>query len=238
MASTNSITAALFTSLLFTACAQEEPVMESTHQVAAHSASSKGHAKHNAINTASEALSELKAGNRRFMKGEMTHTNYQEQIEQTAGDQHPHSVILSCLDSRIPPEVVFDQGMGNIFVARVAGNVEDPNVLGSMEFATKVKGSKLIVVMGHDHCGAVKGAVDDAQLGSLTQLCDQIKPAITGDSTDMEAMLDETSRNNVRMTMADILHDSPVIKELVDAEEVAIVGAYYSLETGKVRFIQ
>ncbi|MCX6276401.1 MAG: carbonic anhydrase family protein [Bacteroidetes bacterium] len=200
-------------------------------------ATSHGGAKHAAINTADEALAELKNGNQRFMEGKLHNTNYKEDIEQTKSDQHPHSLILSCLDSRIPPEIIFDQGIGNIFVARVAGNIEDPNILGSMEFATKVKGTKLIVVMGHNKCGAVKGAIDNAELGNLTQLVDQIKPAITGDKSNMDKMLNETAEKNVQLTISDILKQSPVIAEQVKQGTVKIVGAFYDLTSGKVNFM-
>jgi len=189
------------------------------------------------ISTPDEALTELKDGNLRFIEGKMINTNYKEEIEQTKTDQHPHSLILSCLDSRVPPEIIFDQGIGNIFVARVAGNIEDPNVLGSMEFATKVKGTKLIVVMGHSKCGAVKGAIDNAELGNLTQLVNQIKPAITGDKSNMDLMMTETSKKNVELTIADILKNSSVISELVVEGKLKIVGAYYDITTGKVIFI-
>ena len=190
------------------------------------------------VNSPDDALAELKNGNDRFMKDELINTNYKEQIEHTKSDQHPHSLILSCLDSRIPPEIIFDQGIGNIFVARVAGNVEDPNILGSMEFATKVKGTKLIVVMGHNKCGAVKGAIDNAELGNLTQLVNQIKPAITGDKSNIDLMLDETAKENVKMTIADILKESPVISELVKNGSVKIVGAFYDITSGQVSFIE
>ena len=189
------------------------------------------------INSADEALSEMKSGNQRFLDGKPINTNYKNQIEETKNDQHPHTLILSCLDSRIPPEIIFDQGIGNIFVARVAGNIEEPNILGSMEFATKVKGTKLIIVMGHNKCGAVKGAIDDAELGNLTQLVAQIKPAIVGDTTNMENMLNETSKQNVKMTIADILKLSPVISELVKENKVKIAGAFYDITTGKVIFL-
>ena len=189
------------------------------------------------INSSDEALSEMKSGNQRFLDGKPINTNYKSQIEETKNDQHPHTLILSCLDSRIPPEIIFDQGIGNIFVARVAGNIEEPNILGSMEFATKVKGTKLIIVMGHNKCGAVKGAIDDAELGNLTQLVAQIKPAIIGDTTNMENMLNETSKKNVKMTIADILKLSPVISELVKENKVKIVGAFYDITTGKVTFL-
>lgn len=189
------------------------------------------------IKTPDDALTELKNGNARFLNGKFINTNYQADIEKTKIDQHPHSLILSCLDSRIPPEIIFDQGIGNIFVARVAGNIEDPNILGSMEFATKVKNTKLIVVMGHNKCGAVKGAIDNAVLGNLTQLVSQIKPAISGDKTNMDDMMDKTSHKNVELTIADIQKQSTVLSDLVKEGKLKIIGAFYDLTTGKVTFM-
>ena len=180
-------------------------------------------------------MAELKAGNARFLANAMLNTDYKTQIEHTKENQHPHSLILSCLDSRVPPEIIFDQGIGNIFVARVAGNIVDADILGSMEFATKVKGTKLIVVMGHNKCGAVKGAIDNAQLGNLTQLVSKIKPAIVH-NTDNNKM-DETAQNNVKITIGNIVRDSPVIAELIKEGKVKIVGAYYDIESGKVSFL-
>ena len=162
-------------------------------------------------------------------------TNYKKQIEQTAGGQKPHSVILSCMDSRVPPEIIFDQGIGNVFVIRVAGNVEDLNVLGSMEYAVEHSGSKLIVVMGHNHCGAVTGAVKDSKLGNLTQLLDQIKPAIQSDPKNPD-IVDETAKNNVKITVEDVLKKSDIIRKMVNEKKVAIVGAFYDIETGVVTF--
>lgn len=201
------------------------------------SSNSKAAAKNLSIKTPDDALAELKNGNQRFIDGKLINTNYKEEIEATKNDQHPHSLILSCLDSRIPPEIIFDQGIGNIFVARVAGNVEDPNILGSMEFATKVKGTKLIVVMGHNKCGAVKGAIDNAELGNLTQLVEQIKPAITGDKSNADSMMNESAKKNVELTIADILKQSPVINDLVKQGSVKIVGAFYDITDGKVSFM-
>lgn len=227
-------TAILCISILMASCGQNKT---DAPQVEVESKTEKGDHEQVVISTPEDALTELKSGNQRFVEGKLINTDYHEQIEHTKSDQHPHSLILSCLDSRIPPEIIFDQGIGNIFVGRVAGNVEDPNILGSMEFATKVKGTKLIVVMGHNKCGAVKGAVDNAELGNLTQLVNQIKPAITGDKSNPDLMLDETAKNNVRMTIADILKESPVIDESVKNGSVKIVGAFYDLTTGKVVFI-
>ena len=204
-----------------------------THKTHAKSSNSKHEIL--TIHTPDEAILELKDGNKRFLQNKPINTDYKSQIEHTKSDQHPHSLILSCLDSRIPPEIIFDQGIGNIFVARNAGNIEDQNILGSMEFATKVKGTKLIVVMGHNHCGAVKGAVDDVELSHLTQLVNQIKPAIV-QNENKKLMLDETSKNSVKRTIDDILKRSPVIEELVKKNQVKMVGAYYNLENGKVTF--
>ncbi len=218
-------------SILFASCGQNKT--ESSHAENARAAHEQV-----MISTPDDALAELKSGNQRFVDGKLTNTDYHEQIEQTKSDQHPHSLILSCLDSRIPPEIIFDQGIGNIFVARVAGNVEDLNILGSMEFAAKIKGTKLIVVMGHNKCGAVKGAVDNAELGNLTQLVNQIKPAITGDKSNPDLMLDETAKNNVRMTIADIQKGSPVISELIKEGNLKIIGAFYDITSGQVSFIE
>ena len=198
-----------------------------THQKSEH---------HVAINTPDEAIAELKAGNARFVESKLSNTNFKEQIEATKGGQHPHSLVLTCLDSRVPPEIIFDQGIGNLFVARVAGNTEDANIVGSLEFATKIKHTKLIVVLGHSHCGAVEGAIANAQLGQLTQLLDQIKPAIVGDTTNKAQMVELTAKRNVTKTIEDILAASPTISEQVQKGEVKIVSAYYNIENGIVAF--
>lgn len=189
------------------------------------------------INSPDDALTEMKAGNQRFLDGKLVNTDYTNQIEQTKDGQHPHTIVLTCIDSRTPPEIVFDQGIGNIFVARVAGNIEDPNILGSIEYAVKVVGSKLIVVMGHNDCGAVKGAIDNVELGNLTQLVDQIKPAIVGDTTNKKNMVNETSKNNIKLTIEKILKSSSVVNDLVKEEKIKIVGAYYDITNGKVTFL-
>ena len=220
----------IFSWLLILSCGQNKSNSQKdtyAENITAHTA---------VINSPEDALAEMKIGNQRFLSGKFVNTDYKNQIEQTKTDQHPHTLILSCLDSRIPPEIIFDQGIGNIFVARVAGNIEDPNILGSMEFATKVKGTKLIIVMGHNRCGAVKGAIDNAELGNLTQLVDQIKPAIVGDTTNLDNMLNQTSKNNVKMTINDILKSSSVINSLVKENKVKLVGAYYDIATGQVTF--
>ena len=190
------------------------------------------------VNSPDDALTEMKAGNKRFLDRKLVNTDYTNQIEQTKDGQHPHTIVLTCIDSRTPPEIVFDQGIGNIFVARVAGNIEDPNILGSMEYAVKVVGSKLILVMGHNDCGAVKGAIDNVELGNLTQLVDQIKPAIVGDTTNKKDMVNETSKNNIKLTIEKILKSSPVIDDLVKENKIKIVGAYYDVTSGEVTFME
>ena len=223
----------LVLSVMLASCGQKKVETDTSHS---NDTKGKKH-EHAVINTPDDALNELKKGNTRFVDSKLENTDYKEQVQSVKDGQHPHSVILSCLDSRVPPEIVFDQGFGNIFVARVAGNIEDNNILGSMEFATKIKGSKLIVVMGHNKCGAIEGAVDNAELGNLTQLVDQIKPAITGDKSNRDKMVDESSRKNVKLQIESILKHSDVIAALVKEGKVKIVGAYYDLNTGKVEFL-
>ena len=223
----------LILSVLLASCGQKKVETDTSHST---DTKEKKH-EHAVINSPDDALNELKNGNKRFTEGKLENTDYKEQVQATKDGQHPHSVILSCLDSRVPPEIVFDQGFGNIFVARVAGNIEDDNILGSLEFATKIKGSKLVVVMGHSKCGAIEGAVDDAKLGNLTQLVDQIKPSITGDKSNRDKMVDESSRKNVKLTIESILKNSGVIAALVKEGKVKIIGAYYDVSTGKVEFL-
>ncbi len=162
-----------------------------------------------------------------------------------AGGQFPFAVVLSCLDSRSAPEVVFDQGVGDIFVGRVAGNVVDTNLLGSFEFATAAAGSKLIVVMGHTACGAVKGACDGVEVGNLTALLDEIEPAIdavqtpvgTDRSSANTEFVNQVIETNVRMQVNELLRRSDVIRGLVDQGQVKVVGAVHDLATGEVRFL-
>lgn len=189
------------------------------------------------LKTSDDVIKELKNGNKRFVENRLINTDYKKQIELTKTGQKPHAVILSCMDSRVPPEIIFDQGIGNIFVIRVAGNVEDENVLGSIEYAVEHTGSKLIVVMGHNHCGAVIGAVENIKLGNLTQLVGQIKPAIKSDIKDPD-IIDQTAKSNVLMTIGDILNRSEIIHEFVNDKRVAIIGAFYDIETGIVTFME
>lgn len=197
------------------------------------------HENHTVITTANQALHDLIEGNKRFVNDETIHSHLVSEAHLHEKSQHPHTFVLACIDSRVPPEIIFDQGIGNLFVARVAGNIEDPNILGSMEYATQVKGTKLIVVLGHSNCGAVQGAIDNVNLGHLTQLTDQIKEAFSKHKTYPlpEHLSDETGRLNVLSTIEHILDSSELIRNQVAQKKVKIVGAFYDLHTGKVIFL-
>jgi carbonic anhydrase len=194
--------------------------------------------------TPDEVLADLMEGNKRFAGGRVTiHENVLEEVRATATGQYPQAIILSCVDSRVPVELVFDQDIGDIFVARVAGNVENVDILGSMEFATKVAGSKLVMVLGHEGCGAVKGACDHVKMGNLTELLDKIQPAVTVVSPDFaeaertssnKKFVDKVIQKNVQITVADIRKRSPILAELEEKGAVKIVGAIYDLDSGKV----
>lgn len=189
-------------------------------------------------------LADLKAGNKRFVRNQSTQQQWMAQAEATATGQYPKAIVLGCLDSRVPPEVIFDQGIGDIFVGRVAGNFENEDLLGSMEFGTKVAGARLIVVLGHTQCGAIKGAIDGAELGNLTQTLANIKPAIAevshtqGERNSSNAdLVMRVTEANVRRTVRDIEQRSRVISDLVRQGDLRVVGAVYELETGQVRWL-
>ncbi|QDU70691.1 carbonic anhydrase family protein [Mucisphaera calidilacus] len=195
--------------------------------------------------TPAQAYQDLKAGNQRFAAGSDTKYDYLAQARTTASEgQYPKAVILSCLDSRVPVEAVFDQGIGDVFVGRVAGNVEDVAMIGSFEFATELAGTPLIVVLGHTSCGAVKGAIADARLGNLTALLAEISPAI--DATPAQGMRDVANtqfvnavvETNVRQTINDLTARSSVLETRVASGELMIVGGVYDLATGKVAWLQ
>jgi len=189
------------------------------------------------IHNSTEAIEELKHGNIRFLNHKLQSTNYKAQIISTKEEQHPHSFVLSCIDSRIPPEIIFDQGIGNIFVARVAGNIENLHIIGSMEYAVKIKNIKLIVVMGHGNCGAINGALDDIRLDNLTAIMDDIKPSLRQDKLVRNNDVTLTALNNIRRTINDIQQNSPIIKTFISQKKLEIVGAYYDVQSGEVRFI-
>jgi carbonic anhydrase len=189
--------------------------------------------------SALEVLEILKEGNQRFVNRDPKSRNLLEQVNTTSSGQFPLAVVISCIDSRVPTEMIFDQGIGDIFCVRVAGNVINQDVLGSVEFACKVAGVKLIVVMGHTSCGAVKGACNNVELGNLTGLLDKIKPAISivsnrGVAADDSRFVDEVALENVKLSLDTILHDSPVIQEMVDNDELKCAKAIYSVKTGEV----
>lgn len=196
--------------------------------------------------TPRDILTKMKRGNERFVSENLTPQDYRAQVRQTASGQYPMAVVLSCLDSRVIPEAAFDMGIGDLFVGRVAGNFENTDMLGSMEFATAVAGSKVIVVLGHSACGAVKGAIDGAELGNLTATLDNIEPAIetatrqgvrgASDSSNT-AFVDAVVEANVRQTIRDILDRSDVLRGRVDSGQLLIVGGVYDLGSGRVDWL-
>ncbi len=193
--------------------------------------------------TPEQVIELMKQGNARFLRGERTTHDYLAQQRASAKGQHPAAVILSCVDSRAPAETVMDLGIGDVFNARVAGNVSNDDVMGSMEFACGVSGAKVALVMGHTACGAVKGAIDDVVLGNLTGLLARIKPAVvatayTGErSAKNYGFVDAVARTNVALTMAEIRRRSPVLADLEAKGAIRIVGAMYDLESGVVTFL-
>ncbi len=187
----------------------------------------------------------LRAGNERFVRNDLTARDHSIQIRESASAQFPKAIVLSCVDSRVPVEDVFDKGIGDIFVARVAGNFINDDILGSMEFATKVAGAKLILVLGHENCGAIHAAIDGAALGHITKMLKNIKPAIkmstvtTGPRSSQNRLLvHEVSENNVRIAMENIVKESPLLKKMVENGEIDVKGAVYDMDTGVVNFIK
>lgn len=193
--------------------------------------------------TPGQVLELLKQGNRRFVSGDVTRRDHSAQVRAAVAGQFPNAMILSCIDSRIPVEDVFDRGIGDVFVARVAGNFENTDILGSMEYATKVSGAKLVLVMGHEDCGAIKAAIDRAKLGNITAMLENIQPAVAALSS-YEG--EQTSANpefvhlvavkNVRLTMERIRQRSPILRELEERGEIEISGALYEMKSGKIEF--
>ena len=186
-----------------------------------------------------EALQRLKDGNARFVAGEALHCDFLEQVRSTAQQQAPFAAVLGCIDSRVPPELVFDQRLGDIFAARVAGNFVNDDILGSLEFATQLAGARLIVVLGHTECGAIKGAVDNAKLGHLTGLLAQIRPSLerlhyrgTPSSKD-QALVQRVAERNVQDAVTR-LNAAPVLAALVQAGQLRIVGAMHDVATGRI----
>jgi carbonic anhydrase len=192
--------------------------------------------------TPDEILAEMKEGNEHFRKGQEPRRDYLAEQKSFAKAQYPVAVLLSCIDSRAPAEVIMDLGLGNVFNCRLAGNVVNEDVLGSMEFACKVAGAKVVLVMGHTSCGAIKGAIDNVELGNLTHLLAKIRPAVKATPFDGErssknpAFVDAVARKNVELAMAQVLEKSPVLRELEDKRAIHVAGAMYDLETATVDF--
>ena len=192
--------------------------------------------------TPDQIIVAMKNGNKRFRQGVRKNRNFLNEQRASAGGQYPAAVLLTCIDSRAPAEVIMDLGLGDIFNCRVAGNVENNDILGSMEFACKLSGAKVVLVMGHTKCGAVKGAIDNAELGNLTGLLAKIKPAVQATTYAGERsaknydFVDAVARKNVEMTVADIRKSSPVLADLEAKGTIKITGAMYNLETGVVDF--
>lgn len=193
--------------------------------------------------TPEKAVGLLKEGNKRFVNNLKANRNLLEQVQETSGGQYPFAVVLSCIDSRTPAELIFDQGLGDIFSIRIAGNIINEDILGSIEFACKVSGSKLIVVLGHSKCGAVEGACSNVQMGNLTSLLSKIRPAIDAENTiteerntDNPEFLEKVTIVNVKRGMDEIVERSPIIKEMLDKKEIGLIGAYHELPTGEVNF--
>lgn len=194
--------------------------------------------------TPEKVLEELLAGNQRFVNDDLTQRNHSQRVREAYAGQYPKAVVLSCLDSRIPVEDVFDRGIGDIFVARVAGNVVNEDILGSMEFGCHVAGAKLIMVIGHTHCGAVKAAIDHVQLGNITPLLAKIRPAIDQSksvdgvaTSENPAYVNDVCRENVRFAVAAIRERSEILAKMEAAGDIKIVGAYYDLSSGVVSLV-
>jgi carbonic anhydrase len=190
-----------------------------------------------------EAIEILKKGNKRFVENLKINRNLLQQVNETSDGQHPFAVILSCIDSRTSAELIFDQGLGDVFSVRIAGNIQNPDILGSMEFSCKVAGAKVVVVLGHTKCGAVKGACDHVEMGNLTTLLGKLKPAVEGETSvtsnrnaSNSEFVEKVASLNVRITSGQILENSPIIKEMIEKGEIALIGGMYDVETGIVDF--
>ncbi len=192
-----------------------------------------------------KAIEILKDGNQRFVNNLKINRNLLQQVNETSDGQHPLAVILSCIDSRTSAELIFDKGLGDIFSVRIAGNIVNEDILGSMEFACKVAGAKVIAVLGHTKCGAVKGVCDDVKMGNLTTLLEKLKPAVDAEKTvthnrnaGNSEFVEKVASLNVKLTMEKILKKSAVLKDMIEQGEIAIIGGMYDVETGIVNFYE
>ena len=189
-------------------------------------------------------IDDLRSGNERYVGGRLTERDHLAQLPLAVGGQFPKAAVVSCVDSRVPVEAIFDCGIGDLFVARVAGNFVNPDILGSLEFACHVSGSKVIVVLGHESCGAVKAAIDGVEVGNITEMLSKITPVVaatdpsSGDRTSGNAeFVAQVTAANVQHTIARILAESPILAEMADRGAIAVVGAVYRLSTGEVTFL-
>ncbi|WP_436515646.1 carbonic anhydrase family protein [Ekhidna sp. To15] len=193
--------------------------------------------------TPDDVIALFKEGNQRFVTNDLTARNHSKQVRMSTYGQYPKAIVLSCVDSRVPVEDVFDRGIGDVFVARVAGNFVNEDILGSMEFACKVSGSKLVLVMGHEHCGAVKAAIDGVELGNITAMIQKIRPAVDmvaydGQRSSANAeFVHQVCESNVRNTIQTIRDSSLILNEMEKSGEIKIVGAIYDMDNGKVSFL-
>lgn len=195
--------------------------------------------------TPEQVLQNLKEGNDRFVSNTLTVRDHSAQVRASAPGQYPKAIVISCVDSRVEVADIFDKGIGDLFIGRVAGNFVNTDLLGSCEFACKVSGAKLIVILGHKNCGAVKAAIDDVRLGNITPMLDNIKPAVamsqdfTGDRTSKnDDFVYYVAQNNVRHAMQVVRDRSPILKAMEDSNDIDIVGAYYDIRDGRVTFIK
>ena len=193
--------------------------------------------------TPGKAVEILRKGNERFVNNLKANRNLLEQVNETSDGQHPFAIILSCIDSRTSAELIFDQGLGDIFSVRIAGNVLNEDILGSMEFACKLAGAKMIVVLGHTKCGAIKGACDHKEMGNLTTLLNKIKPAIDFEKTILDnrdssnsEFVEKVAAINVELTVNAIMERSPILNEMIKKGEIGILGGIYDVTTGVVEF--
>ncbi len=193
--------------------------------------------------TPAMALDLLKEGNKRFISNLKVNRNLLQQANETSDGQHPFAVILSCIDSRTSAELIFDQGLGDVFSVRIAGNIINEDILGSMEFGCKVAGSKIIVVLGHTKCGAVKGACDHVEMGNLTALLTKLRPAVDDETTTTEnrtssnpVFVENVATINVNRTVKAIMERSPILKEMIESGEIGLVGGIHDIATGEVTF--
>ena len=250
--SLNPLLTCCLLTVLLTSCAKEQPAAGNASE---NSSETIGDVKplvnrvltqeEQAQLTPEQVLTLLKEGNQRFVAGTLTARDHSKLVREAALGQYPKAVILSCLDSRIPVEDVFDRGIGDIFVARVAGNFENTDILGSMEFACKVSGSKLVFVLGHESCGAIRGAIDGVELGNITAMLANIKPAVehfkdyegerTGQNPEFVKMV---TKQNVLATIDRIRTNSPILKEMEQQGDIKIVGGIYNMDTGTVTMLE